>query len=272
MVSFHHWMGQPDLEKGTSLVNAPRSSQPCSTATVYQASPSVTPTLHLAVCGGDIADAIGAGLPTDVKTIYHQRPSTGAGNITPPPRTQQTQQPTGTDANGSGNSSSDRGSSSKNKNLPIILGAIFGSLGAIGFAALAYYCGRRRTAKKKRVHPLPSNEPQDKTSEVGPTHWRHPELDSSQIVEAPQSGVHSSQVAQSAHPELDSSQIVEAPQSVVYSSQVVQPPHPELHSSQQTMHPQNDPSGWQNASELSGQGRPQELSAHPYPYEQSGLH
>lgn len=232
------------LEKGILLINAPKSSRPCSTATVYQASPSVAPTLHMAVCGGDWADGVGLGLPTDVKTIYHQRPSTGADNITPPPNTQPTQQPTGTNASGSGNSSLDNESSSKNKKVPIILGAVFGSLGGVGFAAMAYYFGRRRAIKKNMPQLSPSNEVQDKTPELGPSSLRHPELDSTQLVEAPQPEFYSSQVAQAASPELD--------------------------SSQQIWHPQNALGGWQDASELSGQARAHELSAHPCPYEKSG--
>ncbi|KAJ6442611.1 hypothetical protein O9K51_03786 [Purpureocillium lavendulum] len=148
-----------DGKTGTMTGQTFPCNWPCSTAKIYQAAPSATPTLDVAICGTSALFYV-RDFPTDVTALYREKPSltSDSMNTTPPPTTagtSQAQRSTTTDA-GSADEPSSAGGSSSNR-VAVIVGAVLGSVGGIGLFAAAYYCGWRVARNRKTPQGPPSN-------------------------------------------------------------------------------------------------------------------
>ncbi|KAL2144196.1 hypothetical protein VTI28DRAFT_9487 [Corynascus sepedonium] len=150
----------------------------CATITIYEASPSASPSVSFIGCPELL------GLPPEARTVYRQFPSstsTEPSSATSTAPSTQSSDDSEPEETGSSNSNDDNGDSGEDDstgggpNVPVIVGAVVGSIGGVALISLAFVLGWRYAGKNRSTptDPTPHNSQslyggQPKLDQMGP--------------------------------------------------------------------------------------------------------
>ncbi|KAL1844250.1 hypothetical protein VTJ49DRAFT_2307 [Mycothermus thermophilus] len=228
----------------------------CTTVMIYEASPTVGPSLSWIGCPEML------GLPQGVYTIYSQRPDITDITSTSSSRTRTTRTtdnfPSETQTSSTGSptfdssNTADDSSSSSGPNAGVIVGAVVGSIAGVAIILLAFFLGWRYASRKNK--PTTTSNPPTNPPPNPPTQpYYTPELEGAKV----QAGV---PVSTSPAPTYDPAQ---QHQSMVYN--------PALQQQQQPMVWNQNQGAWGHQSvyypQTGQMPTPQQLPTDTGPYE-----
>ncbi|KAH6847758.1 hypothetical protein B0I37DRAFT_445951 [Chaetomium sp. MPI-CAGE-AT-0009] len=143
-------------------------NEACATITVFEASPSVLPSVSFIGCPEQL------GLPPGARTVYRDisTETSASPGLTPTSPSSQSLSSSTKTASPSSSDHNDPpvdGTNGGSSRTPVIVGAVVGSVGGVGLLGLAFVLGRRYAGKRRTIDPA-SQIPQ-------PTYDGKPELD-----------------------------------------------------------------------------------------------